>query len=121
MAERLRWADVVVSGGVLAALTVGVVGARRSAQENSVIIACAGKLGQLAESLVMYESIDHGHFPRTRYDPAAPMTAYTNPDAADPFAPAGPAANDVTASLFLLARTLDLKPEAFTCPRRPCG
>ena len=117
MSRSFRLTDVLVSGGVAALLLALTVAARRSAQEESVIIGCAGKLGQLAQSLVMYEGIDRGHFPRTRFDPAAPLTAYTAPDAPDPFAATGPRPNDVTASLFLLARVLDLKPEAFTCPQ----
>ncbi|HEX8324726.1 MAG TPA: hypothetical protein VF595_12535, partial [Tepidisphaeraceae bacterium] len=111
-----RLIDVLVCLVVVIALGVTAAGARRGAQENSVIIACAGRLGQIGQSLVLYQGLYDGRFPRTRYDPAAPLTAYTAPAAADPFSDTGPQPNDVTASLFLLARVMELPPENFICP-----
>ena len=111
-----RLVDLIVSVVVVIALAVAALGVKRSAEDDSVIIGCSEKLGQIAQSLVMYEGLYDGHFPRTRYDPAAPVTAYTAPTAADPFAATGPQANDVTAAMFLLARVMDLPAEAFICP-----
>ena len=111
-----RLIDLIVSVVVIVVLGIAALGLKRSAEDDSVIVGCAEKLGQISQSLVMYEGIYNGQFPRTRYDPAAPITAYTGPMAADPFAADGPQPNDVTAALFLLARTMDLPAEAFVCP-----
>ncbi len=60
---------------------------------------------------------DHGGaFPRTRWEPGAVPTAFTNPAATDPFGDDGPQAKDVTASLYLLVRTQDLNLDVFMCP-----
>ncbi|MGC4030720.1 MAG: hypothetical protein QM754_03075 [Tepidisphaeraceae bacterium] len=113
---RYRLADLLVTLAVVVALGTAVAGVRRQAQDDSVIIGCSAKMRQLAQALVMYQSLSNGEFPRTRYDPAKPLTAFTNPDAADPFSDAGPQPNDTSAAMFLLARTIDLPPEAFICP-----
>ena len=43
-------------------------------------------------------------------------TAYTHPQAKNPFADDGPDVNDVTAALFLLLRTQDITSDVFICP-----
>lgn len=111
-----RLIDLFVFVAVLVALSIGVVGVRQNAQENSVIVGCANQLGQLAQALVLYQGLNDGQFPRTRYDPAAPVTAFTAPDAPEPFAENGPAVNDASAAMFLLARVIELPPTGFTCP-----
>lgn len=110
------WADLIVSVGVAAALLGVTVAARHQTQEYGVIVECQQNLQQIGQSLVMYQSVNDGQFPRTRYRPDAPLSAYTAPDAPDPFAPTGPAENDVTAAMFLLARVMDMPPQTFTCP-----
>ena len=107
---RFRFIDLLVSLAAVIALTVVTAAARRSAQENSVIVECAQRLSRIGQSLAMYQGVYDGQFPRTRYDPAAPLAAYTAPDGPEP------SANDTTAAMFLLARTIELPPSAFTCP-----
>lgn len=111
-----RLIDLIVSVVVVLALGIAALGLKRQADNDSVIIGCRDKLGQIVQSLVLYQGLNNGQFPRTRYEPNAPLTAYTQPMAADPFAADGPKPNDVTAAMFLLARTLDLPSEAFICP-----
>jgi len=113
---RFGWMDVIVSVGCATAILGVGVAARHQAQEFGVIIDCQQNLRQIAQSLVMYEGTYNGQFPRTRYTPDAPLTAYTAPDAKSPFAPDGPAANDTTASMWLLAREMELPRETFICP-----
>lgn len=107
---RFRFIDLVVSLAVVVALAVGTLAVSRNAQENAVIVECQQRLGRIGQALAMYSGTYDGQFPRTRYDPAAPLTAYTAPDGPQP------AANDTTAAMFLLARTIELPPDAFTCP-----
>ena len=90
--------------------------ATRSAQEASVIIACGDHLRRIGNALSFYQDDNHDQFPRTRYVPGAPVVAYTGVASADPFGPAGPRANDVTAPAYLLARETLLPAEVFTCP-----
>jgi prepilin-type processing-associated H-X9-DG protein len=57
-------------------------------------------------------------FPRTVHDRATAdfPTAYTNPNAANPFAAGGPLPNDVTAAMFLILRTQEITTGVFLCP-----
>jgi len=113
---RFGWTDVIVSVGCAAAILGVGIAARHQAQEFGVILDCQQNLRQIAQSLVMYEGTYDGQFPRTRYAPDAPLTAYTAPDAKNPFAADGPAENDTTASMWLLAREMELPSETFICP-----
>ena len=74
--------------------------------------------------MLLYATENKGSYPRTVFElgNGSPVpTAYTNPNAPDPFGPGGPAANDVSAALFLLLRTQDLTPNFFVCPSAPAG
>ncbi len=113
---RFRFFDLLATLAIAGALLGATIVARHRAQETSVIADCAGNLRQIAQSLVLYEGLYGGQFPRTRYEPGAPITGYTSPDASDPFASNGPAANDVTAPAYLLARVLDVPADVFVCP-----
>jgi prepilin-type processing-associated H-X9-DG protein len=67
--------------------------------------------------MLRYAGDNRGQFPRTRWDPdSSKVNAFTNPSAPDPFAPDGPLPNDVTASLYLLAREEGVEPGTFLCP-----
>lgn len=113
---RFRFFDLIAIIGIAAALLGATIAARQKAVEVSVVAGCAANLRSLAQYLVMYQGLNNGDFPRTRYEPDAPLTGYTQPDADDPFTPNGPAVNDVTAAAFLLARTLEADPKLFVCP-----
>ena len=77
---------------------------------------CASNLRQVGQAILMYVNDNHGEWPRTIYLPGAPLTKGTGGTSPDPFAPAGPAANDVTASVFLLLRAAKLPPAMVMCP-----
>lgn len=113
---RFRFFDLLATIAIAAILLGATLAVRYHAQETSVIAQCAGNLRRIAESLVLYQGLYSGQFPRTRYEPDAAIAGYTNPDASDPFASNGPVANDVTASAFLLARVLEVTPDVFVCP-----
>ena len=111
-----RLIDVLVTIGIACCLLGVTIAARHQAQADAGVVGCAENLQQIAQSLVMYESAYDGKFPRTRYTPGAPLAGYTQPNAINPFDTNGPAANDVTASMFLLARVMDLPTGVFICP-----
>lgn len=97
------------------------------ARATSGRIRCASNLRQITFAAIMYAyepSRSAGAFPRTTYDPATAdkPVSYTGVRGSRAFAPQGPpadgpAANDVTAALYLLLRTTDVKPDAFTCDK----
>jgi hypothetical protein len=114
--SRFRLIDLLTAGGCGLLILTLTVAARRQSQEFNAIAECATNLKRIGQALVQYQELSGGAFPRTRYDAAAPVAAYTSPDAADPFAADGPAANDVTAAAFLLARVTELPAPVFACP-----
>lgn len=92
-------------------------------------VRCAGNLRQIGQAILLYANENRGAYPRATYDPAKAdkPVAFTNPKAEltedertanvrPTFCAAGPAPNDITASLFLLILTQDISPETFTCP-----
>lgn len=106
--------DLLVCVGVASLMLIVVAGARHQVQQQSDIVGCAANLRQIFDALGQYQ-LSHRAFPRTRFTEDAPITAYTAPDAANPFAENGPQANDVTAPAFLLARG-GLPASVFNCP-----
>src|SRR4051812_33742289 len=85
-------------------------------REHANTVRCAVNLSQIGATIQMYANDNKGHYPRTVYNPAAPVTEGTNPDAADPYRAGGPKANDVTAALFLLCRARGLPSVLFNDP-----
>src|SRR5690606_2299963 len=111
----MTFVDVVASL-VIGVLLIGIIvpaGCKMS-QRNQTI-QCAYQLQAIYAGLVFYQR-EYGHYPQTLHDPDARHTAFTGADAPDPFKESGPAANDVTAALFLLIRTGHASPLAFICP-----
>jgi prepilin-type processing-associated H-X9-DG protein len=116
MSVRFRLMDVLVTAGVALALLTFTAAARRSAQDAETIAGCASNLQRIGQGIVQYGLAHDGAFPRTRYDPRAPISAYTGAGSGDPYAPNGPQTNDVTAAAFLVAREMRMAPKAFICP-----
>jgi prepilin-type processing-associated H-X9-DG protein len=85
---------------------------------RSRIVRCASNLRQIGVAIMLYQRDNRGAFPRTRTSagPERVPTWGTGAAATQPFAPDGPAENDVTAPLFLLLRTQKLPPLVFVCP-----
>jgi prepilin-type processing-associated H-X9-DG protein len=81
-------------------------------------VRCASNLRQIGQAILLYSNDSKGPYPRTKYDvsQADHPTAYTGVDSNDPFSPACPQVNDVSAALFLLLRTEDVTSAVFICP-----
>jgi prepilin-type N-terminal cleavage/methylation domain-containing protein/prepilin-type processing-associated H-X9-DG protein len=99
--------------GVLLAITLPVM---EKVRHRGYISACAANLRSIGQALEVYANENRGNLPRTNYVPGAAPTAGTGAASPDPFALAGPAPNDVSAALFLLARTQRLPYKIFICP-----
>ena len=108
--------DLLAIVGIALALLIYTGAAKHAVQEMSAVTDCQDNLRQIAQSLVLYQSLNDGAFPRTRYTPDAPLTAYTGATSPDPFSDSGPSVNDVTAAAFLLARTMDVPADVLACP-----
>lgn len=86
-------------------------------------VRCADNLRSIMEGLRQYATLKDVHgkarhaYPSTISNPAqGGYVAYTGASAPDPFAPGGVKPNDVTASLWLLAREGLAPPQKFICP-----
>jgi prepilin-type processing-associated H-X9-DG protein len=108
---------VMLIGAVLA--VAGCVSLGR-AREQANRAKCANNLRQIALGAIMYangEPRPHA-FPRVRYDSTTTATvpAFTGMNSPNSFAADGPAANDVSAAMYLILKTQDLTPAVFICP-----
>jgi hypothetical protein len=104
---------------VACVLMFAAVHARHAANNGGTRTVCARNLKQIGLAIQIYANDNKGAFPRTYFDlsDANPVpTEYTGVNSPDPFGPAGPAPNDVTAPLFLLLRGGDVEPDSFICP-----
>jgi prepilin-type N-terminal cleavage/methylation domain-containing protein len=108
--------ELLIVIGIVTLLLAILLPAVEHVRHQAYIDKCASNLRQIGIGLTMYEQDNHGNFPRTVYDPAAPLTAGTGVNAVDPFEAGGPSANDLTAGLFLLMRSEKLTPSMFICP-----
>jgi prepilin-type processing-associated H-X9-DG protein len=92
-------------------------------------VQCASNLRMIGQAILLYANENRGAYPRATYDPAKAdhPVAFTNPkpeltedektkNIKPTFCAAGPAANDVTAAMFLLILTQEITPDVFTCP-----
>src|SRR5438552_3093207 len=104
---------------VLIPLAVAVfIGCYQRRGESSVRVRCASNLRQVGQAILLYSNENRGAYPRTRFEPGPVVTPTwgTGAPATQPFAENGPAANDVSAALFLLLRTQEITAEPFICP-----
>jgi prepilin-type N-terminal cleavage/methylation domain-containing protein len=108
--------ELLIVIGIIALLLGILLPAAEHVRHQAYIDKCASNLHQIGIAITMYEQDNHGNFPRTVYDPTAPLTTGTGVYANDPFTTGGPAANDLTAGLFLLMKTAKLPPIMFICP-----
>jgi hypothetical protein len=115
----LTFVDLVVLIVVIALLVGGALPAAVSgARETSKRVRCGSNLRQIGQAVLLYANENKGAYPRTTYDPAraGEPVAFTGAYAENPFGEGGPAANDVTAAMFLLLRTQDVTSDVFVCP-----
>jgi prepilin-type N-terminal cleavage/methylation domain-containing protein/prepilin-type processing-associated H-X9-DG protein len=108
--------ELLVVIGIIGVLLGILLPALESVRHKSYITKCASNLHQIGVGITMYENDNAGNYPRTMYNPAAPLTAGTGVSAIDPFTAGGPAANDLTSPLFLLMKSQKLPPTMFICP-----
>ena len=116
--------EFLVALGILAILIAIILPFTLSVRENERRTRCMDNLRKLADALTKYGGDNRYELPRVIYNeremPHA-YTAYSGPDASDPFAlPVKP--NDITASLWLLVRgnyissVYSPATSAFICP-----
>jgi prepilin-type processing-associated H-X9-DG protein len=115
--------EAIVVGVVVVVAIVFLLVVRTRADTVSNRVECAKNLRQIGQALLLYSNENKGQYPRVRRsivadgaDPDPKPLFGTAPMAKDPFADDGPAPNDVTAALFLLARYQELVPQRFVCP-----
>ena len=112
--------ELLIATAVVGLILVSVVPFIVKLREEGRRAECVSNLKLIRDGLKSY-LIDNKSYPRVRYDEARQpegWTAFTGPDAADPFADGGGVKpNDVTASLWLLVRNGYISdPSAFVCP-----
>ena len=108
--------ELLIAIGIIGLLLGILLPAAEHVRHQAYIDKCASNLHQIGIAITIYEQDNSGNFPRTIYDPLAPLSIDTGIAANDAFAPGGPAANDLTAGLFLLLKTEKLPPVMFICP-----
>jgi len=108
--------ELLIVIGLIGLLLGLLLPAVEHVRHQAYIDKCASNLRQIGMAINLYEGDNAGNYPRTLYDPNAPLTFGTGINAPDPFQPGGPDANDLTAPLFLLMKAQKLPPEVFICP-----
>lgn len=100
--------ELLVVLGILVILAGILVPSTMALRERKNRALCVGNLYRLGLAMTAYSRENRGEFPRVVYDAVnhpRSYTAFTGPDAPDPFAKdSAVEPNDVTASLWLLVR-----------------
>ena len=110
--------DLLASLVMLVVVGLFCLAATVNLDSRQTRVKCASNLRQIGQALLLYSNDTGGTYPRTKYDPEAAdrPTVYTGVDARNPFAATCPQVNDVSAALYLLLRTEDIRSSAFICP-----
>src|SRR5580765_3562228 len=108
--------ELIVVIGIIGILLAFLLPALEKGRENANNVKCASNLHTLGQAFSIYANENRGQYPRTTYIPGLAPTAGTGGDAPDAFVSGGPAANDMTAPLYLLARTQSIPLILFICP-----
>ena len=90
-----------------------------SARQRSTRFKCQNNLREIGSAMFSYANANHGRFPSTRpsADPVRkPDLSNSGYAATQPFAPDGPAPNNIPAAMFLLIRSEELPAFRFICP-----
>jgi prepilin-type N-terminal cleavage/methylation domain-containing protein len=108
--------ELLVVIGIIGVLLAILLPALEKSREQANNLRCAANLNQIGVAMLIYSNDNHGQFPRTVYDPAAPLCVGTNAAAPDPFGVGGPQPNDVSAAVFLLLRAKAVPAKLFNEP-----
>src|SRR5947207_6659515 len=108
--------EVLVVIGIIALLLAILLPTMERVRHRAYIANCASNLRQIGQCMSSYSNEHHGQLPRTIYSPGAPVQYGTGGGVSDPFLPGGPAANDISAAVFLLLRVQHLPPLLLNCP-----
>ncbi len=109
--------EILIVIAIIGTLIAILLPAAEKAREKAINVSCASNLSQMGLTMAIYADANHGQYPRTVYDPTDSTIRFgTNAAAPDPFQAGGPLANDVTAALFLLARTEHVPMKVFCEP-----
>ena len=121
--------DIVVVVGLLAVLLIWFLARLPDTNRVSKRVLCAANLRTIGQALVLYANNEkNGGFPRTFFDPDAPLDLEVTPagnfgfnvgtSPIDSFDTKNKTVlpNSVGASFFLLLKTQEIGPEVFICP-----
>lgn len=108
--------EVLVVIAIIAVLMGIFLPMAEKARHKAYISTCANNLRQIGQALQLYANGNRGNYPRTRYVPDAPYTYGTGATSPDAFSDGTTVAiNDVTASVWLLARVTRTPTSIFVC------
>jgi prepilin-type N-terminal cleavage/methylation domain-containing protein/prepilin-type processing-associated H-X9-DG protein len=113
--------ELLVVIGIIALLISILLPSLNKARETANRAKCASNLHQIGLAILLYQNDSQQLYPRTIQDTSgAPVptwgTGLVAPGTPDPFAAPAEAANDVTASFFLLLRNEQITAAVFVCP-----
>jgi type II secretory pathway pseudopilin PulG len=117
--QRRTWIELLVVFALLVAIIAVLVPLITRERDRSARVMCMNQLRAIGQCILLYSNDNRGAWPRTRAStrPVRVPTWGTGAAATQPFTdPNGPADNDVSAAIFLLARTQDITGEVFICP-----
>jgi prepilin-type N-terminal cleavage/methylation domain-containing protein/prepilin-type processing-associated H-X9-DG protein len=108
--------ELLVVIGIISVLIAIIFPVAERMRHRAYIDSCASNLRQIGQAMVVYANDNAGAYPRATYKPDQDWTAGKDHAALDVFTPSPHAANDITASIFLLMRVEGLPAKLFICP-----